>query len=135
MAGNFLKYSEVRESSEDGYLPRKVLDLKVDAESLIALAAPRPVFIGCGSQNAGDSWVDPYGLYISAQLASPAYELLGKQGVVMEDTETYNDQTYPYPTTNKGYIQGDIGFRMHSQGHTPNPNYPTFGKFISKYWS
>jgi hypothetical protein len=60
MEGSFLKYSDVHESREDGYLGRKVWNLKVEAESLIALAATRSVLIGWGSQNGGYSWVDSF---------------------------------------------------------------------------
>jgi len=47
MAGNFLKYAG----------PLTWGDLPVDSHELIALCAPRPVFISAGSMN-GDAWVD-----------------------------------------------------------------------------
>ena len=31
-------------------------------------------------------------------------------------------------------ISGDIGFRQHSGGHTPNPNWPVFLEFAAKYF-
>jgi hypothetical protein len=31
-------------------------------------------------------------------------------------------------------IDGDLGFRQHSDGHTPLPNWPTFLEFAGKYW-
>ena len=50
MAGNFLKYAG----------PLTDADLPVDEHELIALCAPRPVFIGAGATN-GDGWVDAKG--------------------------------------------------------------------------
>ncbi|KAA6346462.1 hypothetical protein EZS27_006042 [termite gut metagenome] len=90
LAGNAMRYQGVDESSADGYMPRKVLHLPVDAESLVALCAPRPLFIGSGDLTKGDAWVDPYGLYLTALAASPVYELLGKKGIVMDDTMSYH---------------------------------------------
>ncbi|MDR1763052.1 MAG: glycosyl hydrolase 115 family protein [Dysgonamonadaceae bacterium] len=133
-AGNAMIYAGVDESSKDGYLPRKVLQMPVDAESLVALCAPRPLFVGCGSDTAGDAWADPYGHYLTAAAASPVYQLLGKQGLVMNDTMDYRGQKIPYPVTDKAYLQGEIGFRRHAGGHDAAPNYPTFKEFLLKYW-
>jgi hypothetical protein len=68
MAGNFLKY--------DGPLSEE--DLPVDAHELIALCAPRPVFIGAGA-TAGDGWVDAKGMFLAVVAAGPVYRLLGKK--------------------------------------------------------
>jgi hypothetical protein len=133
LAGNAMTYAGVDESSTDGYLPRKVNKLPVDAESLVALCAPRPIFIGCGDFK-GDAWVDPYGQYLTAVAAGPVYELLGKKGLVMNDATDYNGQKIPMPVSDKSYLQGDIGFRRHSGGHEAAPNYPAFKEFILKYW-
>ena len=51
MAGNFIKYAG----------PLSWNDLPVDSHELIALCAPRPVFIGSGDK--GDGWVDPKGMF------------------------------------------------------------------------
>ena len=53
MAGNFLKYAG----------PLTVNDLPVDAHELIALCAPRPVFISSGSQSVERGWVDAKGMF------------------------------------------------------------------------
>jgi glyoxylase-like metal-dependent hydrolase (beta-lactamase superfamily II) len=134
IAGNAMQYTGVDESSTDGYMPRKVKQMPVDAESLVALCAPRPIFIGNGSPDAGDAWADPYGQYLTTVAASPVYELLGKKGVVMDDVMNYNGQKIPMPVNNKDYLQGDIGYRQHSGGHEAAPNYPAFKNFILKYW-
>ncbi|HEY4234832.1 MAG TPA: hypothetical protein VGM76_15475, partial [Lacipirellulaceae bacterium] len=48
MAGNFIKYAG----------PLNWNDLPVDSHELIALCAPRPVFISAGTKENGDGWVD-----------------------------------------------------------------------------
>ena len=112
MAGNFLKY--------DGPLTEN--DLPVDANELIALCAPRPVFIGAGAIN-GDGWTDPKGMFLAAVGAGPVYRLLGKKDV----------GTLDFPAIEIALIDGDIAFRQHSEGHTPAPNWPTFLRFADKY--
>ena len=134
LAGNAMIYAGLDESSKDGYLPRKVLQMPVDAESLIALCAPRPIFIGSGDSEAGEAWTDPYGQYLAALAATPVYELLGKKGIVMDDIMEYNEQKIPMPILDKAYLTGDIGYRQHRGGHEAGPNYPAFKEFIMKYW-
>jgi hypothetical protein len=134
LAGNAMRYAGVDESSTDGYLPRKVLQMPVDAESLVALCAPRPLFIGSGDAAKGEAWADPYGLYLTAVAASPVYELLGKKGIVMNDAMDYNGKQIPLLVIDKAYLSGDIGFRQHHGGHEAGPNYPAFKEFILKYW-
>jgi hypothetical protein len=112
MAGNFLKYAG----------PLQWKDLPVDAHELIALCAPRPVFIS-GGATKGDGWVDAHGMFMAASAASPVYRLLGKKGL---DTTTF-------PPIETPLIDGDLAFRQHSGGHTPAPNWPTFITFASRY--
>ena len=113
MAGNFLKY--------DG--PLTVADLPIDAHELIALSAPRPVFISAGTTQAGDGWADGKGMFLAAVAAGPVYRLLGKKGLGAD----------VFPPTGTALIGGDIGFRQHFDGHTPAPNWPTFLEFASRY--
>jgi len=113
MAGNFLKYAG----------PLTTGDLPIDAHELIALCAPRPVFISGGSKEAGDAWVDAKGMFMAAAAAGPVYRLLGKRDL----------GTSTFPPIETPLIAGDIAFRQHSQGHTPGPNWPTFLDFASRY--
>ena len=68
MAGNYLKYAG----------PLQWNDLPVDSHELIALCAPRPVFIS-GGATEGDGWVDAKGMFLAAADAGPVYKLLGKK--------------------------------------------------------
>ena len=113
MAGNFMKY--------DG--PLTPGDLPVDNHELIALVAPRPVFISGGSLTAGDGWIDAKGMFMAAAAAGPVYRLLGKKDL----------GTTTFPPMETPLIDGDIAFRQHSGGHTPGPNWPTFLQFAGRY--
>ena len=115
MAGNFIKY-DAPPLSED--------NLPIDQHELIALVAPRPVFISAGTQAAGDGWVDAKGMFLAAVGAGPVYRLLGKKDLGATE----------FPPVETTLIDGDIGFRQHIAGHTPAPNWPTFLKFTSKYF-
>lgn len=112
MAGNFLNYAG----------PLTANDLPVDAHELIALCAPRPVFIGGGATH-GDGWVDARGMFMAAGAAGPGYTLLGKKDLGTQD----------FPPIETPLITGDIAFRQHSGGHTPAPNWPTFLIFAQRY--
>ncbi len=112
MAGNYMKYAG----------PLTWNDLPVDAHQLVALCAPRPVFISAGATQ-GDGWVDAKGGFQAAAGAGPVYKLLGKKD--MGTTE--------FPAIETGLMEGDISFRQHSGGHTPAPNWPTFITFASRY--
>jgi hypothetical protein len=112
MAGNFIKYAG----------PLNWDDLPIDAHELVALCAPRPVFISGGSFN-GDAWVDAKGMFLAAVGAGPVYKLLGKKD--MGTTE--------FPPIETTLIDGDVAFRQHSGGHTPGPNWPTFLAYAQRY--
>jgi hypothetical protein len=113
MAGNFLKYAG----------PLTPNDLPVDSHELIALCAPRPVFIGAGATQ-GDGWADAKGMFMAAVSAGPVYRLLGGKGL----------GTSVFPPIETSLTAGDIAFRQHSGGHTPAPNWPFFLAFAARYF-
>jgi len=113
MAGNYLKYA--------GPLTPK--DLPVDAHELIALCAPRPVFISVGSEKVEGGWIDARGMFLAGVAAGPVYKLLGKKDL----------GTTQFPRQETALIDGEIAFRQHAGGHTTGPNWPTFLTFADRY--
>ena len=80
-------------------------DLPVDQHMLLALIAPRPVYVASAMD---DTWADPRGEYASAYHASRVYELLGKRGLV----------TAELPAVGTVLADGDVGFHLRDGGHS-----------------
>jgi hypothetical protein len=114
-APNFIKYAG----------PLTALDLPVDAHELVALCAPRPVFISVGAPDVEGQWIDARGMFLAGVHAGPVYELLGKKGL----------GTAEFPPRETALVAGEIAFRQHAGGHTVGPNWPTFIKYAERYFS
>jgi hypothetical protein len=114
-AGNFIKYAG----------PLTPNDLPVDSHELVALCAPRPVFISSGSPKVEGNWVDGKGMFLGGAYAGPVYQLLGKKDL----------GTSEQPPIETGLLNGDIAWRQHSGGHTTGPNWPYFIEFASRYFN
>jgi len=118
MAGNFLKYAG----------PLNWNDLPVDSHELVAMIAPRPVFLSAGNggydvEPGGDSWVDAKGTFLAGAGAGAVYRLLGRKDL----------GTSEFPKIETLIATGDVAFRQHSSGHTDQPNWPYFLDFAAKH--
>jgi hypothetical protein len=119
LAGNFLKYG----AAEATFGSRNAGDLPVDSHQLIALCAPRPVFISYGIPERGDAkWLDQRGSFMAAIAAGPVYRLLGAKDLGRSDD--YLDEQLP--PVNEGLLDGALAWRQHDGGHTDMPNLPHF---------
>jgi hypothetical protein len=115
MAGNFIRYAG----------PLTADDLPVDAHELVALCAPRPVFVSSGSFEVEGGWVDAKGMFLAAVGAGPVYRLLGKRDL----------GTSEFPPIETALVDGDVAFRQHKGGHTAGPNWPAFIEFAGRYFA
>lgn len=113
MGGRYLKYAG----------PLTPNDLPVDSHQLVALCAPRPVYVSAGSLAVEGGWIDAKGMFMAAAAAGPVYRLLGKKDL----------GTSEFPPERRGLLDGDIAWRQHEGGHTTGPNWPTFLAFAERY--
>jgi cephalosporin-C deacetylase-like acetyl esterase/lysophospholipase L1-like esterase len=116
MAGNFLQYAG----------PKNAGDLPIDAHELVALCAPRPVFVSYGAEEgpgAEGKWLDQRGSFMATVAAGPVYRLLGKKDL----------GTSEYPPLETALVDGELAFRQHRGGHTTAPNWPTFLSWADRY--
>ena len=98
-------------------------DMPVDAHMLIALSAPRPVFVTGGTT---DQWADPVGMFKAAVAAGPVYKLLGRSDL----------GTTELPPLDTPLTKGDLGWHYHTGGHTATPaDWQAFLQFLGKYFS
>ncbi len=143
MAGNFIRYG----------WPLTVDDLPIDQHQLIALVAPRPIFIsggeyvegngvpGTNSRYSLENWQDTPGTFMATAGASPVWKLLGKKplsntalGLSFDEVPDPIAVKAKMPPPLTPLIDGDIAFRQHDQGHTDVPNWPTFLEFCGRYF-
>jgi hypothetical protein len=94
--------------------------LPVDQHELIALSAPRPVYIGTAQEDLGS---DPRGQFLSAVAATPAYKLLGVEGLAVT---AMPEVSHP--------VMSRIGFHMRPGKHDITPyDWAQYMAFAGKY--
>ncbi len=125
MAGNYIKYASVE--SKTGAWTADMLP--VDSHQLIALCAPRLVFISYGIPEQGDAlWLDQYGSWQATIAAGEAFKLLGAT-----DLGLSNDyRSEPMPPYNTSLLEGDLAWRQHDGGHTDAPNMKYFIEWATR---
>jgi hypothetical protein len=102
--------------------PGRWNDMPVDAHMLIALSAPRPVFVTGGTT---DQWADPVGEFLAQVAAGPVYRLLGRKDL----------GTTELPPLDTPLVDGDLGYHYHTGGHSATPaDWQAFLKFVGKYF-
>jgi hypothetical protein len=125
MAGNFLKYG----ADESKFGKMTGCDLPVDSHELIALCAPRSMFLSYGIPGKGDAnWLDHRGSYKAIVAAGTVYKLLG-----VKDLGVSNDYMKEHmPPVNVGLLDGELAWRQHNGGHTDAPNFKYFIPWANK---
>lgn len=126
MAGNFLKYG----AAESSFGSKNPGDLPIDAHELIALCAPRLVFISYGIPDKGDAkWLDQQGSFMAAVAAGPVFRLLGAKDLGVGD----DYHTAKMPPVNQGLLDGQLAWRQHDGGHTDAPNWKYFLPWADRF--
>lgn len=97
--------------------------LPVDQHMLLALAAPRPLYVASADE---DLWADPRGEFLSQAHASPVYALWGDAPIAPSDM----------PPLERPLIVGRRGYHVRRGPHNLTPyDWDRFADFADKVWA
>ncbi len=141
MAGNFMKYGGRWDQ------------LPVDSHELIAMVAPRPLFLGAGSgpitnpdgtyqlmtaddqrcqKNRGPCETQPVNIMDAWADAKGTFLAGVGADPVYRLLGKKALGTTEFPKMETGLMDGDLAFRQHAGPHTDAPNWPTFIEFAER---
>lgn len=94
-------------------------ELPFDQHQLVALSAPRPLFLGNGRR---DVWSDPNSTYRAAEAADRIWELYGSEGLDQDGLQGFNPAA-------------DLSFQLRKGGHGVTlVDVEDFMRFLDAHW-
>jgi hypothetical protein len=98
-------------------------DLPIDQHQLVALIAPRPVYVASAD---ADFWADQRGEFLSVVHASPVYALYGQPGLKPDEM----------PPLDTPLIRGRLAYHVRRGSHNLTPyDWRQFMTFADRVWS
>jgi hypothetical protein len=100
----------------------RVNELPVDQHEVVALIAPRGVYVASADE---DLWADPHGEYASLVAAAPVFETLGVSGISEPEM----------PSIDQPRIKGKTGYHVRTGGHNlGEQDWEWFLDFADSLW-